>query len=88
MRLDSADRSHYFRLLLAVNDNRDTNNGLHAINGYGSSDYRPMIVAGTLYLKEKQKVSVWLYSASDNSWRAQHESGFGCHLLETYTKCK
>merc|ERR1712157_638245 len=61
MRLDAADRSRYFRLLLTV--------------------------AGTVWLKEKDRVSVWLYSGGDNSWRAQSESGFGCHLIPTYNKC-
>lgn len=87
MRIDSAGRGNYFRLILTINDNKDTNNGLHAINGYGSSDYRPLVVAGSVWLKEKDRVAVWIYSNGDNSWRAQHESGFGCHLLATYNKC-
>lgn len=87
MRIDSADRNRYFRLLLTINDNRDVNNGLHAINGYGSNDYRPLTVAGTVWLKEKDRLSVWMYSGGDNSWRAQSESGFGCHLISTYNKC-
>merc|ERR1712032_1129834 len=86
-RFDSADRSRLFRLLITINDNRDVNNGLHTINGYGSTDYRPLTVAGSLYVKEGQRVSMWVYSDHDNSWRVQHESGFGCHLIETYTKC-
>merc|ERR1711881_200653 len=53
MRLDSADRSRYLRLLITVNENKDINNGLHAMNGYGSSDYRPLTVAGSIYLEEK-----------------------------------
>jgi len=87
MRLDSAVRSNYFRLLLTINDNKDYNNGLHSINGYGSTNYRPMTVSGSVYMKEKQRMSLWIYSSNDNSWRAQHESGFGCHLLRTYAKC-
>lgn len=87
VRLDSVSRNYYFRLLLTINDNKDINNGLHAINGYGSSNYRPMTVAGTVYLEEKQKMSLWIYSYNDNSWSVNHESGFGCHLIESYTKC-
>jgi hypothetical protein len=86
-RFDSADTSRTFRLLITINDNRDVNNGLHTINGYGSSDYRPLTVAGSAYVKEGQRVAMWVYSDHDNSWRVQHESGFGCHLIETYAKC-
>jgi len=88
MRVDSVSTSSGIRLLITINDNQDHNNGLHAFNSYGSSDYRPLAVAGSVYLKAQQKVAVWMYSESDNSWYARGESGFGCHLLETYTDCK
>merc|ERR1712025_16077 len=36
-------------------------------------------IVGTIYLKKSDRTSVHVYSASDNSWRLQHESGFSCH---------
>jgi len=87
IRMDSADNGRQFNLLISVNDNQDGNNGLQSTTSHGSSDYRYMITAGTLYLKEREKVSVWLFSNGDNSWKVQTESGFGCHLMQTYTDC-
>jgi len=84
MRIDSADRHRMFHLHLTVNDNQDRHNGLQAVNGYGSNNYRPLIVAGSVYMEQNSKLAVWIYSNGDNSWRAQSESGFGCHLIETY----
>lgn len=87
MKLTSGSTSYRFSLLLTVDDNKDYHNGLHATNGYGSSDQRPLVVAGSIYLKEKQKVAVWMFSQSDNSYALDSESGFGCHLFETYNDC-
>jgi len=84
MRIDSASTGVRFDLHLAVNDNRDRHNGLQAVNGYGSSNYRPIIVAGSVYMERNSKLAVWIHSNGDNSWTAHSESGFGCHLIETY----
>ena len=42
MRIDSVSTSYGIRLLITIDDNQDYNNGLHAYNSYGSSDYRPL----------------------------------------------
>merc|ERR1712032_290256 len=56
--------------------------GLHAIAGNGgSSNYRTMKVAGTLYLTKGQTLSVTMYSSSDASWTLQRESGFSCQMF-------
>jgi len=40
-------------------------------------------VAGTVYLKKGNTMSVYVYSRADNSYRVQTESGFGCHMMGT-----
>lgn len=50
--------------------------GLHAIMGNGgSSDYHSMRVAGTVYLKKTDTMSVFVYSSSDTKFYAQSETG-------------
>merc|ERR1712032_1439056 len=39
-----------------------------------------MRIVGSVFLKKGEKTSVHIYSQSDNYWRAQHESGFSCHM--------
>jgi len=87
VRID-AGSSTYFRLVIAINGQADVNNGLHAIDGaQGSTNYRTMRLAGTIYLKKGEKTSVHVYSATDNSYRVQHESGFSCHKFAPADKC-
>ena len=80
----SADDS-YFRLLIGINNQMNVNNGMHAIDGNGGSwNRRSMRVAGTVYLKKGNRVSVNIYSKKDVKWTAQHASGFSCHLFTTH----
>jgi hypothetical protein len=82
--MDSGSRGYYFRLLIALDNSKDANNGLHAIEGnMGSNNYRNMNVAGTLYMKVNQYTSLYVYTNGDNSWTLHSESGWGCHLLGT-----
>merc|ERR1712048_102623 len=79
VRIDSASNTR-FRMIIALNNGMDTHNGLHVSDGnQGSTNYRSMRILGTVYLKKGVRTSVHIYSQSDNSWRAQHESGFSCH---------
>merc|ERR1719174_2922576 len=79
LRVDSASNTR-FRMIIAINNGMDTHNGLHVSDGnQGSTNYRTMRILGTIYLKKSDRTSVHIYSASDNSWRLQHESGFRCH---------
>merc|ERR1719201_272738 len=84
MRLDGASRSSYFRVNLNMNRQADVNNGFHVIRGNkGSSNYGSLGVAGSVYLKKGSFMSVYVYSRSDNFYRVQTESGFGCHQMGT-----
>ena len=90
VQVDSMSRSYYVRLVVAVNNNRDYNNGLHSMHGNrGSTNYRSLRVAGTVYLAQADSVSVFVYTNGDNNWRVETGSGFSCHMLPTYqcTKC-
>merc|ERR1712032_984882 len=79
LRIDSASNTR-FRMIIALDNGMDTHNGLHVSDGnQGSTNYRTMRIMGTVYLKKGVRTSVHVYSASDNSWRLQHESGFSCH---------
>merc|ERR1719198_1317644 len=79
VRIDSASNTR-FRMIIALDNGMDTHNGLHVSDGnQGSTNYRTMRIMGTVYLKKGVRTSVHVYSASDNSWRLQHESGFSCH---------
>ena len=42
-----------------------------------------MNVGGSIYLNSGVAVSVYVYSAYDNSYKVHSQSGFGCHLLNS-----
>ena len=42
-----------------------------------------MTMAGTLKLNKGDALNIYLYSSNDKSYRVQHESGFGCHMMGT-----
>lgn len=42
-----------------------------------------MSVSGTIYLNPRNTVGVYVYSATDNNYRVQSESGWGCHFMNT-----
>lgn len=87
VRLQSADSTSFFRLIISVNNKNDLHAGLHVIDGNkGTTNYRSMSVAGTTYLKKGDKTSVKLYSQKDTSWHVMTESGFSCHKFVTPTK--
>jgi len=76
-----------FRMIIAINNKNDVNLGLHVLTGnQGSTNYRSMSLAGTVYLKKGDKTSVNIYSATDTSWYVNTESGFSCHKFVTFTK--
>ena len=88
--MDSASRSGYFVTALALNGDTKINRGYHAIDGnHGSTNYRSMNVAGTLYLRKDDTVSVFVYSSADNDFTVTSESGFSCHKFgQDYSACK
>jgi hypothetical protein len=82
--LDGFTSSGYSRLLLAVNNQRDVNNGLMAIEASGgSTNWRGMTVGGTVMIKKGQYLSVSVYSSNDNSYYIRTETGFSCHAFST-----
>ena len=82
VRMDSGSRGYYFKTLIALNDDTNSNNGLSVMEGnMGSNNYRNMNVAGTLWMKAGQYTSLYVYSNGDNSWVVDNESGFSCHLI-------
>ena len=84
VRMDSGSRGYYFKTLIALNDDTNSNNGLSVMEGnMGSNNYRNMNVAGTLWMKAGQYTSLYVYSNGDNSWYVDDSSGFGCHFLDT-----
>ena len=93
IRMDSATKDSIFRIIIGIDAQTTANNGLHAIGGNGeSTNYRSMRVAGTIYLQQRQKVSVHVYSQTDKSFRIQTESGrhrisrqYTCTHMHTHT---
>lgn len=71
----------YFRVQVAINGNTDNNNGLMAIDGGPACDYASFNVEGMMWLEENDRVEVWVYSDSDNSWYTNTESGWGVTLI-------
>merc|ERR1711937_1011637 len=82
--LDGFTASGSSRLMLVINNHRDVNNGLMAIeaNG-GSTNWRGMSVGGTVMIKKGQYLSVQTYSSNDNSYYIRTETGFSCHAFST-----
>jgi hypothetical protein len=81
IRLDNANVKGNFRMSIRHGLDHDENNGLFVITGnYWSTNYGSLQLAGTI--KIQTFVSLWIYSSSDNSFRVQQESGFGCHYLD------
>merc|ERR1711866_37863 len=77
-----------FRLIIPINGQLDIHNGLHVNDGnQGSTNYRSLRVAGTVYLKKGDRASVAVYSWKDASYKVQTESGFSCHKFLTRSKC-
>jgi len=79
-RFDAACGS-YFRLQVAVNGNADNNNGLMAIDGGPACDYAAFNVEGMVWLEENDRLEVYTYSNSDNSYYAADESGWSVTLI-------
>ena len=81
VRLDQFNQG-FSRLLIAINGKRDVNNGLHTIEGNGgSTNYRSMMVSGTLKLKKTEYASVFVHSTGDTAYKIHSESGFSCQML-------
>lgn len=90
VRFDSFTKAKsYSSVLIAIDGDKDRNNGMSTVEGNGgSTNYRSMMVSGTLQLKgggvgKGQYASVFTFSAGDNSYVVQSESGFSCHQLDT-----
>ena len=84
LRLDYASRTSMFVLSLNVDDKPEIDHGLSSVRGNrGSSNYGTMGIAGTIYLKQKQDISLYAYSSNDNFFRVTTEAGWGCHMLGT-----
>lgn len=87
VRVDQVLSTSRFRLIIAINGQIDIHNGLHVNDGnMGSTNYRSLRVAGTVYLKKGERTSVHVYTA-DQQWTLQTESGFSCHKFVTKSKC-
>ena len=85
VRLDSFDGASS-ALLISINGKKDKNSGLYTVEGNGgSTNYRSMMVAGTLQLKKGQFASLFIYSSGDTYYRVSTESGFSCHQLDSVT---
>ena len=76
----------FFRLILAINNKKDNNNGFGSIesNRQQTTFRRSMRVAGSMFLKKGDKVAVNIYSHSIKAWTANTESGFSCHKFTTH----
>jgi len=84
VRLDYASRSSMFVLSLNVDDKPEQDHGLSSVRGNkGSSNYGTMGIAGSIYLKKGQDISLYAYSSSDNFFRVTSEAGWGCHMFGT-----
>ena len=83
IRIDGASLSGIFRLGLGINGTMDKKDmGLSTVAGnHGSTNYRSMSVAGTVFLLAKSTVSVQVLSSVDKAYVLNTESGFGCHLM-------
>ncbi|PHS10038.1 MAG: hypothetical protein COA88_03140 [Kordia sp.] len=73
----------YVRLLIAINNNTDVNNGLHAIRNSetASASFDTMSVSGVVQLSAGDTVSIYIQSSSDTSFTIQGESGFNGYLV-------
>lgn len=61
-----------FRVVISVNGQLDLNSGMHAVSGNkGSTNYFTLRVAGTIYMKTGDTVSVNVYSKTDNTYRCE-----------------
>ena len=80
VRLDGAQQGtgdRYLRAVIAVNGNKDINNGSHVILGSPSgSNFRVLPVEGVIKLKKNDKVTLWVYSNVDNDYVVQVETSF------------
>ena len=84
VRLDGFTNKGTSRLIIAVSGKKDKNNGLHTVEGNGgSTNYRSMMVSGTLQLKKNEYASVFVHSSGDNAYRVHSESGFSCQMLQS-----
>jgi hypothetical protein len=86
LRIDSHTSSYYLRTVISINSKLDADSSLSHIGGdRESTNYRSARLSGTIWLKQKDKVSIYVYSQADNSWYVQGESGFGCHMFASYS---
>ena len=78
-------RSGFFRLLLSVNGSTSLR-GLNALRGDNpKEDYFTLNLAGTLFLKKGQKVSLLVFASADADYTIHTESGFTGHYIGSTT---
>ena len=75
------------KLVIAINGKTNVNSGLLAVQArQDSTDKRTLRVTGTIALESGWKISVKMLTKGD-IWVAKSSSGFGCHLLKTFSGC-
>eukprot|EP00434_Breviolum_minutum_P026604 symbB.v1.2.023516.t1/scaffold2153.1/size87802/7 len=83
-RLDSATAGgSYFRVLVAVNDDTDVQNGMMSIQGSQTAPYCTLIVSSDVYLNAGEKLSPYVQSHGDSDFYVYSESGFSVHQIHT-----
>ena len=75
------------KVAIAIKGKANVNSGLLAVQArQDSTDQRIIRVTGTIALKRGWKTSVKMFTKDDN-WVTKKSSGFGCHLLKTFSGC-
>lgn len=78
--LDNAS-PYYMRLVLAVNNVLNVNNGMHSMEGRPSATQYTMTVNGAMEILAGERISVYLYSSSDSSYTVLNDSSFSVRFL-------
>ena len=79
IRMDSTNLSSILRVIIAINQNYDINNGLHAIETHKAA-YTTLTVAGFVRVNTGDVISVFVYS-EDTSYVTQAQSGFSVNRM-------
>ena len=90
VRIDSTSSSARYRMIIAINNEMDINNGLHVTDSnVGITNYRSLRLAGSVYLKKGDMTSVAILPpTTEKQWKVHTESGFSCHMFMTKKPCK
>ena len=86
LQIDDHTSGSQMRAMISIDRSTDVDMGLAATHGdRESTNYRSVRVGGTVWLKKGSKISVYVFSQGDNSWKVKTNSGFGCHKFAEYT---